>query len=200
MSVGPGGDMRHASAVLVAALGMLSACGSEPGGPANSGRLVVTGTVRSSHTGTPIAGAFLTIYDGNAYSTFFGTVYDRDTSDAQGRYRLSTTYTGASSCAYLTISVDASGYYGYFFYPAVIQCGEEPQTIDIQLDPEPVQLIVSPKTVTLGPGERQRFQVFARFADSTTGPPPPYGGTWDVAWSVAGDSTCGRIFGDWRIG
>ena len=195
--------MRHVSAMLVAVLGILGACGSEPNGPVNSKRLVVTvtGTVRSAHSATPIPGASLELYRIINYNTLF--TLDRDTTDADGRYRLSTIYSDNNYCNDPGVDVVASGYYGgYFFAPVGVQCVEEPQIIDIYLDPEPVRLIVSPKTLTLRPGERQRFEVFATFADGTSGPPPPYGpwpspygGDWHVAWRVAGDSTCGWIFG-----
>ena len=193
--------MRHASAMLVAVLGILGACGSEPNGPVYSKRLVVTGTVRSAHSATPIPGASLELYIIQGYSTPF--TVDRDTTDADGLYRLSDTYAEGVYCD-PRISVAASGYYygyGPFLRPVGVQCVEEPQIIDIYVDPEPVRLIVSPKTPTLRPGERQRFEVSATFADGTSGPPPPYGpwplpyfGTWDVAWRVGGDSTCGWIF------
>lgn len=195
--------MRHASAMLVAVLGILGGCGSEPNEPVNYKRLVVTGTVRSAHNATPIAGASLELYIIQGYSTPF--TVDRDTTDADGLYRLSKTYADNNYCDVPGVAVvAASGYYGDgpFFSLARAQCVEEPQIIDIYLDPEPVRLIVSPKTLTLRPGERQRFEVSATFADGTSGPPPPYGpwpppysGAWHVAWRVAGDSTCGWIIG-----
>jgi hypothetical protein len=188
--------------MLVAVLGILGACGSEPNGPVYSKRLVVTGTVRAAHSAAPIPGASLELYIIQGYSTPF--TVDRDTTDADGLYRLSKTYAEGVSCD-PGISVAVSGYYGYglFVSPSArVQCVEEPQIIDIYLDPEPVRLIVSPKTPTLRPGERQRFEVSATFADGTSGPPPPYGPwpppygpDWHVAWRVAGDSTCGWIFG-----
>ena len=194
--------MRHASAMLIAVLGILGACGSEPNGPLDSKRLVVTvtGTVRSAHNATPIPGASLELYRISNYTI---VTLDRDTTDPDGLYRLSTTYLGNNNCDEPGVFVGASGYYdGYFVTPAHAQCVEGPQTIDIYLDPEPLRLIVSPKTQTLRRGERQRFEVSATFADGTSGAPPPYGpwpppygGDWHVVWRVAGDSTCGWIVG-----
>ena len=193
--------MRHGSAMLVAVLGILGACGSEPNAPVNSNRLVVTvtGTLRSAHSAAPIPRASLELYRISNYTT---VALDRDTTDADGLYRLSTTYAEDYSCADPGIDVVASGYYGHFDALAHIQCIEDPQIMDIYLDPEPVRLIVSPETLTLRPGDRQPFNVSATFADGTSGPPPPYGpwpppygGDWEVVWRVAGDSTCGWIFG-----
>jgi hypothetical protein len=193
--------MRHRSARLVAVLGILGACGSEPNAPINSNRLVVTvtGTVRSARSAAPIPGASLELY---RISSFATVALDRDTTDADGLYRLSTTYAQDYSCADPGIDVVAPGYYGHFSAPVQVHCIEDTQIMDIYLDPEPVRLIVSPETLTLRPGDRQQFNVSATFADGTSGPPPPYGpwpppygGDWEVAWRVAGDSTCGWLFG-----
>jgi len=193
--------MRHGSARLVAVLGILGACRSEPNAPVNPNQLVVTvtGRVRSARSAAPIPGASLELYRISNYTT---GALDRDTTDADGLYRLSTTYAEANSCADPGIDVVASGYYGHFFAPVQVQCIENPQIMDIYLDPEPVRLIVSPETLTLRPGDRHPFRVSATFADGTSGTPPPYGpwpppygGDWEVAWRVAGDSTCGWLFG-----
>jgi len=187
--------------MLVTVLGILGACGSEPNAPVNSNRLVVTvtGTLRDARTAAPIPQASLELY---RISNDITVTLDRDTTDADGLYRLSTTYAQDYSCSDPAIDVVASGYYGHFFAPVQVQCIENPQIKDIYLDPEPVRLIVSPETLTLRPGERQPFNVSATFADETSGPPPPYGpwpppygGDWEVAWRVAGDSTCGWLFG-----
>src|SRR5882672_5506636 len=144
--------MRHPSAMLVAILGILGACGSEPNGPVNSKRLVVTvtGTVRSAHTATPIPGASLELYRFSNYTT---VTLDRDTTVADGLYRLSATYPESYYCSDPGVDVVASGYYGHFDAPVHVQCIEDPQIMDIYLDPEPVRLIVSPETLTLRPGD-----------------------------------------------
>ena len=193
--------MRHGWTMLVAVLGILEACGSEPTAPVNSNRLVVTvtGRVRSALNAAPIPGASLKLYRVINYSEMI--TLDRDTTDADGRYRLSSTYSGDYYCDEPGINVGASGYYGHFSALVQVQCIEDPQIRDIYLDPEPVRLIVSPETLTLRPGDRQRFTVSATFADGTSGPPPPYGpwpgfgNNWEVAWRVAGDSTCGWLVG-----